>query len=223
VAESDSKYDRFARKAAKAKNLKYYFTGKPCKHGHLSKRLTRNGLCHACSREFARQYARRDRYDPVKRPKVLERSRKRRAKIMADPIKKERYNLVRNEWQRQFNAKPQNKEWRREYGKNRYRADPLRDIARVQKRRMEKISDGGSFTEVDIENIYRMQHGRCAYCRIELNGKYQIDHIQPRGGNWPSNLQLTCKTPKKGHLRCNQMKADRDPIDFARKEFGLLL
>jgi len=37
------------RKEAKELNLKYYFTGKPCKHGHTSDRATRNGECQGCS------------------------------------------------------------------------------------------------------------------------------------------------------------------------------
>jgi 5-methylcytosine-specific restriction endonuclease McrA len=34
---------------AKEKSLKKYFTGKPCKHGHLSERNTSNGICEQCS------------------------------------------------------------------------------------------------------------------------------------------------------------------------------
>lgn len=39
----------------------YYYTGKPCKHGHLSNRLTSNCICTQCSREIY-QPADRDRY-----------------------------------------------------------------------------------------------------------------------------------------------------------------
>lgn len=36
------------RKEAKEKGLAYYFTGNPCKQGHISKRRTVNGSCHTC-------------------------------------------------------------------------------------------------------------------------------------------------------------------------------
>ena len=36
------------RKEAKINNDLYYFTGKPCKHGHVSKRFTSCGACVGC-------------------------------------------------------------------------------------------------------------------------------------------------------------------------------
>lgn len=40
-----------SRKAATALGLKVYFTGKPCKHGHVDTRLVSNGTCSQCNRE----------------------------------------------------------------------------------------------------------------------------------------------------------------------------
>lgn len=31
-------------------SIKYYFTGKPCKNGHIDKRYTNTGICYACKR-----------------------------------------------------------------------------------------------------------------------------------------------------------------------------
>jgi hypothetical protein len=39
-----------SRKEALALGSKHYFTGKPCKHGHVAERLTSVGYCCACSR-----------------------------------------------------------------------------------------------------------------------------------------------------------------------------
>lgn len=39
------------REKAKQEGLKHYFTGLPCKHGHIDKRQTSDGTCMACSRE----------------------------------------------------------------------------------------------------------------------------------------------------------------------------
>lgn len=38
----------------------YYFTGKPCKHGHISKRQTVNGACYECNL-LAQKRARHDK------------------------------------------------------------------------------------------------------------------------------------------------------------------
>lgn len=40
--------DVISRKEAKAKGISYYFTGTPCKHGHVSKRRASNGTCFEC-------------------------------------------------------------------------------------------------------------------------------------------------------------------------------
>lgn len=37
-----------SRKEALAKGLKHYFTGKPCRHGHVRNRLSSNGMCLGC-------------------------------------------------------------------------------------------------------------------------------------------------------------------------------
>jgi hypothetical protein len=39
------------RKEASEKELKWFFTGEACKHGHIDKRLVSNGGCYACSKE----------------------------------------------------------------------------------------------------------------------------------------------------------------------------
>lgn len=41
--------DVISRSEAKAKGLKTYFTGKPCKHGHIAIRGTVDGSCRVCS------------------------------------------------------------------------------------------------------------------------------------------------------------------------------
>lgn len=40
--------DITSRKDAKKQGLKFYFTGKPCKHNHVEKRYTRDGSCFIC-------------------------------------------------------------------------------------------------------------------------------------------------------------------------------
>lgn len=51
------------RAEAKARGLKRYFTGEPCKHGHIAERYVADGRCMVCSAE---RVAARYRLDPEK-------------------------------------------------------------------------------------------------------------------------------------------------------------
>jgi hypothetical protein len=57
--------DIITRKAAKAAGLKYYFTGKLCKRGHIDKRWVSSFWCMTCGREKAFEAFRN--LDPEKR------------------------------------------------------------------------------------------------------------------------------------------------------------
>lgn len=55
------------RKEARALGLKQYYTGEPCKYGHLSPRAAANGLCLACNRERIRAATAKDPEGTAKR------------------------------------------------------------------------------------------------------------------------------------------------------------
>jgi len=48
--------DIITRKEAKKLGLKYYFTGKPCKYGHIAIRLTTNWDCLECNKKYKKNY-----------------------------------------------------------------------------------------------------------------------------------------------------------------------
>jgi len=52
------------RQKAKDAGLKHYFTGLPCRNGHIENRQTSDGTCMACSREKSSKWAllNRDKY-----------------------------------------------------------------------------------------------------------------------------------------------------------------
>ena len=84
--------------------------------------------------------------------------------------------------------------------------------------RIRRTTATGSHTAEDIKDIYKMQNGKCAYCKAEVGSSYHIDHIQPLslgGSNNRDNIQITCPT-------CNMKKSYKDPIDYAQS-LGLLL
>jgi hypothetical protein len=45
-----------SRAEAKAKSLDFYFTGKPCRHGHVATRRVANATCVECERAAMRKY-----------------------------------------------------------------------------------------------------------------------------------------------------------------------
>jgi hypothetical protein len=49
------------KKDALAKKMKYYFTGKPCKHGHVSERMVKGGACKQCRDIFSLKYRNENR------------------------------------------------------------------------------------------------------------------------------------------------------------------
>jgi 5-methylcytosine-specific restriction endonuclease McrA len=219
------------RAEAKAAGLTRYFSGEPCKHGHIAQRKTVNGACWPCAdaltkalrpawlaanrdRENARGRAYRDAKSPEEkgayylenRAKIREQQRKA---VAANPAPNRKRAL---EWAKQNPeaAKRNHRKWVLE--------NPEKVAAEDRKRRARKLNAEGRHTAAEIIALFAKQGGKCAYCRISIKKGYHADHIQPlaRGGtNWITNIQLTCAD-------CNFRKNRFDPIVFARKS-GLLI
>ncbi len=188
------------RAAAKAEGAPYYFTGKPCKHGHVGVRWVSSGICKEChAASFAAQYA--------KNPgKFLSR---RSAWAVENPEKVRALNAA---WRKA------NREKARAWSAAWAAANPDKVRAIRCNRRARKRNAEGTCSADEATAIRASQKDRCAYCRVQLKGKGHLDHIIPliRGGsNWPRNLQWLCQT-------CNNSKFTSDPIDFARRN-GMLL
>jgi 5-methylcytosine-specific restriction endonuclease McrA len=91
-------------------------------------------------------------------------------------------------------------------------ANPELDRAHTEKKRARKRNAPGSFTPADIQGILRTQNSLCAYCGRNIADCYTVDHIIPlaRGGsNWPSNLQLLCRS-------CNASKGARTHDEYLK-------
>lgn len=230
------------RKEAIARGLKRYFTGKPCKNGHVDWRYVCDHSCAACMRaKVARQRkanpekvkrhaeARKARYhsDPEFRAKriaetadwasrnkeyVKERNRKRYLDKRDDHLAK-----CKERWNIKMND-PEFVQKERDRSKARRLANPEEKRSQVRKRRAMLRGAEGSHNAKDIALILDRQGNKCVYCKSDITSGYEVDHIQPisRGGsNWPPNLQCLCKD-------CNRSKWCKDPIDFAQEK-GLLL
>lgn len=176
------------RAVAIAAGRRFYFTGKPCKNGHVAMRRI-HGECIECHRESSSRYSRGQRDVTGKWPKPRDDDyhRKWRAKNIDKAMASER-------------------KWRT--------ANPDAVLANNRTRRARKHGASGTHTADDIADIRRLQRDRCATpeCRVKLRGGGQVDHIiaLSRGGtNDRRNLQILCQP-------CNARKYTRDPLDLAR-------
>lgn len=232
-----------SRAEAKAAALKWYFTGEPCKNGHVSERNTKNGSCLACARATAKRKYDRDpeKFKALSRArreaepeKVLSATKKWRDKNK-DHIKaySAEWRANHPEWYVQHLARAdvwaailENSRKRRRQNPDRFN----RHTRAWRKRNPDAVRAGGAtyrarkkgaegrYTKGDIERLRVSQRNRCASCRKPLRGLFHVDHIvalAAGGSNWPDNLQLLCPT-------CNCSKGAKDPFDWARENGRLL-
>lgn len=86
----------------------------------------------------------------------------------------------------------------------------LKRRVRSARSRAIRLAAPGHYTKADVEQMFRLQKGRCWYCGCKLTGKYEIDHRIPisRGGtNWPNNLCIAC-------FACNRSKRNKLPHEW---------
>lgn len=196
------------RAEAIAVGSKFYCTGVPCVNGHLTLRVTSGKICLECRRLKSRRNYHRD---PAP-AKEAARRRYVRLRLERPEVLREKAARVRekNREAIRVQGRIHAKKWR---AKN-----PEKVRQHERNRRALKRGAEGSHTVADIARIREMQRDRCACCRAPLRGKGNIDHIVPLaagGSNWPSNLQMLCRT-------CNLSKRATDPIAFMQSR-GMLL
>lgn len=220
-----------SRQEALAAGLKRYFTGKPCKSGHISERFVSTRGCVQCCKgfnagNFARRYARDPAFVETRNAKSRawaasnpEKNRARQAKWRAEnPTKNREYLAKRNpERVREHAQRSRRKnkakidatirDWKM---RNPDRVRHLNHVGKARRRALEKNAPG-DFTANDVADLYVRQSGRCAAC--PRTDDLQLDHIRAlaRGGsNDPTNLQLLCRP-------CNQSKGVKDMDEWLRE------
>lgn len=196
------KCELISRKEAQAQGLNKYFTGKPCKRGHISPRYTAQRVCVACylsenkkqkDKEYREKNAEKckenSRRWKAENPDYQSQWREKNPTYWGERYEndKERILKVAENWRQK------NREKVRTYWRNRH--------ARLK-------NAGGSHTAQDVWDIFEKQKFLCVGCDTDLKETtYHVDHIHPisKGGtNWPDNLQILCPT-------CNTSKAAKTP------------
>lgn len=157
-----------SREDARAKGLILFFTGTPCRRGHICERYVKAYTCVECS-QLPQRKATVKAYDAAN---YLE--------------KRKPYH---KEW-RTKNRKRHNELGRR-WAKNNPQKHAT--VARRRRARVRKLS--GSHTAQDIFALLEKQKGKCANCFCEVGTKYDVDHIVPvakSGSDGVDNLQILC-------------------------------
>lgn len=189
----------FARREAKAAGLSRFFTGDPCKNGHVAERITLNYWCVECQR-----ISMKTNYDANPTPsrnRSKEWNRKNKDKVAQ---KNKIYREKHKERLREINAARARK-WFKE---NKERAIQTRHARRALQR-----NAPGSHTAEQLRELLIRQRYKCAFCLTDIKKKRHLDHIHALtagGSNDISNLQWLCPT-------CNLRKHDKDPIVWARE------
>lgn len=224
------------RAVARKQGLTRYFTGKPCKRGHVAERYVRNLTCVECdlAKQKEVQWAKNNRERHNENGRRTHQRHKEAQNEKARAYRAANRELMSQQWFAipEERRKARRKVWR---DKNldkiiKYNMDwEQRNIDKVRerkldltrRRRVQKLASPGQHTAADLEEILRLQNYLCAYCRADLRKvKKHLDHITPlappfNGSNDRRNLQYTCGS-------CNRKKSKKDPLVFAR-ERGLLL
>lgn len=215
-----------SKAAARSAGAKKYFTGKPCKNGHVSERWVSCGSCVGCQaitkvkiKGWALQYQRAWR--EKNRDKVNGYTSAWRSR---NPDAGAAYMRARRDGDRETLLAQE---------RARYAADPEKFRAKsraylrankglvanyARRRRALKVCASGAHTRDEIVGLFKKQGGRCANCKASLKAGYHADHILPLalgGSNAIRNIQLMCP-------RCNLRKGASHPIVFSQREGRLL-
>lgn len=204
---------------AKENGLTFYFTGNPCRNGHISERYVNNRGCVECYRIAQKQPEKKayfkkyysENCETIKNnvrvyrennPEVNKRSKNKRIdKVRAyDRMRAKRdydkKKLIVANW------KKNNPERYKELA-----------VVRSIRRRARKRDAGGDWTRNDITKMKKDQKNKCWWCGVELTKGYHVDHRIPLskgGSNAISNLVVSCPT-------CNFHKAAKMPWEFMER------
>lgn len=179
------------RRVAQSIGLSEYFTGNPCKNGHIARRKTANGACARCVEINAAKpesIAKRKAYQ--KKNYQLNRAEKLASGKAYREKNREKFTALMAAWRA---ANPE-------------RSRETRRAAQARRRAGSK-----EISTKEMSAWLSSQKKACYWCGARCAKAYHIDHYEPlsRGGRHEiSNLVIACPP-------CNLRKSAKDPYEFA--------
>lgn len=178
------------RSEAKKLGLTFYMPTKPCKHGHLSERVTKSGRCRQCAAEY------------LKRPDVAEH---RAAMRKSDECRaKEQARRLTPEWQQYqaaYRARPERVEKERARGsspehlaRREARRKTPQGLAYDRARSAKRLADQARRTppwagELDLM-VWQEAHHVAALRELSTGVKWAADHMEPMRARSVSGLHV---------------------------------
>jgi len=235
-----------SRAIAKERGYTRFFTGEPCKLGHIAQRNTKSTTCMICDAEKKAAY--RQKFPDQAKESLRKSANKHRDARRADnkawreknseALKQSKKRYAEENREKVLAAKKdyyaKNKEKcllmsrsHKEKNKDRYkelnkiwRQNNKEKVSTLNRNRKRKIIAAfGIHTADDVINLFNIQKKKCAGCRRSLVGiNYHVDHIQPLAlGGSNWPSNLQIMCPT-----CNMSKGGRPPEQFYQK-MGFLL
>ncbi|MDW9650821.1 hypothetical protein GOB33_22315 [Sinorhizobium meliloti] len=209
------------KEAARELGARWFYTGNPCRQGHVAPRQSTDGKCAVCvwlSWEKVRRRKGKKPFQPNEAKRVAKENGERYFQGAVCPHGHDGLRWTHNgacvectsAAADAHNKGPKGKEYRRIW--NAANSDKVKENNRNTKAKRRGAE--GKHTAKDIRMILKRQKFKCAECKTSVRSKKNrhVDHIMPialGGSNWPSNIQILCPS-------CNLSKSARHPLDWAK-------
>jgi 5-methylcytosine-specific restriction endonuclease McrA len=186
--------DIVGRQQAKEQGLTKYFTGKPCKRGHIAERQVCDKGCVECKKlqkrsEFMRKWSRdyqKQRRIADETYRLKERAKSRRWRVNHP---EQMANILKD-----------------------YANRPTSRTAKKSRDHARRATKNGSLADkLDFNKIWNLSCGICYLCGDFVSrGTEQYDHVIPISKNGTH----TYNNVKVAHSTCNQRKYNKTPMEF---------
>jgi len=158
------------RELARRRGETTYFTGRPCKHGHVSPRNTADGSCVGCREAFRAVY----------RDEAREYIRDKRKRMLAEDAEGTRRKQRRRQQIERILEPDRVRERDRRNGRIKRTRHPDRKLAEVRRRQAAKLNRTPPWADQDaIREFY-----------VRCPPGHEVDHVIPLRGDLASGLHV---------------------------------
>ena len=212
----------------------WFFSGVPCKNGHIDKKGTKRWNCYQCTRELSkiRRQKNKEKISEQKKAYYRRNAEKinKKAKDNYPNVKEERQSYLKEYYQKnKEKLKEKSSEYFKENKEKVYKYKKLwnkTDNGIINKKRNKANRRDrereGNIKAADIKELIKNSKDVCYWCNSKLNKKdssaFHLDHYVPlsKGGlNSIENIVISCPS-------CNMNKKAKDPYEFAISRGRLL-